>query len=71
MAGAGRRRVRGDSLGWASTAPRLRHDADWIGWEVSQGWSLVVIALLLALSLAYAAWKGPQPEQPPTGSDEA
>ena len=45
------------------------HDANWIRWEVSQGWSLVVIALLLALSLAYAAWKGPQPEQPPTGSD--
>jgi YkoY family integral membrane protein len=30
------------------------HDAGWIGWRVSQGWSLLVILLLLAASLVYA-----------------
>lgn len=34
------------------------HDAGWIGWQVSQGWSLLVILLLLAGSLVYALRKG-------------
>ncbi len=35
------------------------HMQGWIGWEVSQAWSLAIIILLLALSAGYAAWKGP------------
>jgi YkoY family integral membrane protein len=35
------------------------HDAGWIDWQVSQGRSLAIILVLLALSLVYAARKGP------------
>ena len=43
------------------------HDLGWIGWEIPQTWSLVVILVLLAGSTVYAIRLGPQgaPETPP------
>jgi YkoY family integral membrane protein len=45
------------------------HDASWIRWEVSQGWSLLVILLLLGVSLAYAMWRGRTPGREDADAD--
>lgn len=36
------------------------HDVGWIGWEISQWWSVGVVLLVLASSVLYAASRGPR-----------
>ena len=39
------------------------HDVGWIGWEIPQSWSLVVMFVLLAASTVYAIRSGPRGAQ--------